>query len=172
MFVVANNKWAISVGDIHQTAAQTLAQKAIAAGIPGVQVDGNDVLQSWHAASEAVSLARSGGGPTLIEVKTYRRKGHAEHDDQRYVPEGELEAWEAKDPVARYERWLLSEEIVDKEQLDQIESRVRSKLDAAVDEAEKAPMPEARTALDGVWSTPRWTATHPNFHDFTAEIGT
>ena len=74
--------------------------------------------------------------------------------------------------MARYERWLLSEEIVDQEQLSKIETRVRSKLDAAVDEAEKAPMPEPRTALDGVWSTPRWTAAHPNFHDFTAEIGT
>jgi TPP-dependent pyruvate/acetoin dehydrogenase alpha subunit len=60
---------------------------------------------------------------------------------------------------------------VDREQLDQIDGRVRSKLDAAVDEAERAPMPEPRTALDGVWSTPRWTAEHPNFHDFTAEIG-
>jgi pyruvate dehydrogenase E1 component alpha subunit/2-oxoisovalerate dehydrogenase E1 component alpha subunit len=117
-----------------------------------------------------VARARAGDGPSLIEVKTYRRKGHAEHDDQRYVPEGELEAWEARDPVARYERWLLSEAIVDREQLEQIDARLRRKLDTAVEEAEKAPMPEPRTALDGVWSTPRWPHASPNYHDFTKEV--
>ncbi|HET6639782.1 MAG TPA: thiamine pyrophosphate-dependent dehydrogenase E1 component subunit alpha [Gemmatimonadota bacterium] len=171
ILVAEDNSYAYSTPTDRQMGNRNMVERAAGYGCAGVQVDGNDVLQCWHAGSKAVFRARSGGGPTLIEVKTYRRKGHAEHDDQRYVPAGELESWEAKDPVARYERWLLSEEIVDREQLDQIDGRVRSKLDAAVDEAERAPMPEPRTALDGVWSTPRWTAEHPNFHDFTAEIG-
>ncbi len=171
ILVAEDNCYAYSTPTDRQMGNRNMVDRAVGYGCAGVQVDGNDVLRCWHAASEAVSRARSGGGPTLIEVKTYRRKGHAEHDDQRYVPPGELDTWEAKDPVARYERWLLSEEIVDRSQLDQIENRVRAKLDAAVDEAEKAPMPEARMALDGVWSTPRWTAEHPNFHDFADEIG-
>ncbi|MGH7567262.1 MAG: thiamine pyrophosphate-dependent dehydrogenase E1 component subunit alpha [Gemmatimonadota bacterium] len=170
ILVAEENSYAYSTPTDRQMANRNMVDRAVGYGCAGVQVDGNDVLQSWHAASEAVARARGGNGPTLIEVKTYRRKGHAEHDDQRYVPEGELEAWEARDPVARYERWLLSEGIVDREQIEQIDARVRRKLDTAVEEAEKAPMPEPRTALDGVWSTPRWPHPSPNYHDFTKEV--
>jgi TPP-dependent pyruvate/acetoin dehydrogenase alpha subunit len=149
---------------------RNMVDRALGYGCAGIQVDGNDVVQCWGAAREAVARGRSGGGPTLIEVKTYRRKGHAEHDDQRYVSKEELETWETRDPVARYERWLLGQGIVDQQQLEQIDARVRRKLDAAVEEAEKAPMPEPRTALDDVWSTPRWPHASPNYHDFTKEV--
>ena len=171
ILVAEDNCYAYSTPTDRQMANRNMVDRAHGYGCAGVQLDGNDVLQCWGAAIEAVTRARAGEGPTLIEVKTYRRKGHAEHDDQRYVPTGELDAWEARDPVHRYEQWLQNQGIVDREQLDQIDERVKRKLDAAVDEAEKAPMPEPRTALDDVWSTPRWTAMHPNFHDFTSEIG-
>ena len=100
--VAENNGWAYSTPFRKQTAARCLADKAAAYGIPGDQVDGNDVLAVYDAARRAVDRARSGGGPTLIEAMTYRMKGHAEHDAQAYVPKAELEEWRAKDPIERY----------------------------------------------------------------------
>jgi pyruvate dehydrogenase E1 component alpha subunit/2-oxoisovalerate dehydrogenase E1 component alpha subunit len=170
ILVAEDNCYAYSTPTEKQMANRNMVDRALGYGCAGAQVDGNDVLACWHAAREAVARARTGNGPTLIEVKTYRRKGHAEHDDQRYVSKEELATWESRDPVARYEQWLLSQEVVDREQLEQIDARVKRKLDAAVDEAEKAPMPEPRTALDDVWSTPRWPHASPNYHDFTKEI--
>ena len=170
ILVAEDNCYAYSTPTEKQMGNRNMVDRALGYGCAGVQVDGNDVLACWHAGREAVGRARRGNGPTLIEVKTYRRKGHAEHDDQRYVTKTELEIWEGRDPVTRYERWLLSQELVDREQLDQIDARVKRKLDAAVDEAEKAPLPEPRTALDDVWSTPRWPHASPNYHDFTKEI--
>jgi pyruvate dehydrogenase E1 component alpha subunit/2-oxoisovalerate dehydrogenase E1 component alpha subunit len=170
ILVAEDNCYAYSTPTDRQMGNRNMVDRARGYGCAGVQLDGNDVLQCWSAALEAVARARAGEGPTLIEVKTYRRKGHAEHDDQRYVPKEELEMWEARDPVLRYEQWLLSQGIVDRGQLDQIDARVRRKLDGAVEEAEKAPMPEPRTALDDVWSTPRWPHESPNYHDFTNEV--
>ena len=170
ILVAEDNCYAYSTPTERQMGNRNMVDRALGYGCAGVQVDGNDVLQCWHAATEAVARGRAGGGPTLIEVKTYRRKGHAEHDDQRYVSKEELETWEARDPVARYEQWLLAQELVDRERLDQIDARVKQKLDAAVDEAEQAPLPEPRSALDDVWSTPRWPHASPNYHDFTKEV--
>lgn len=170
ILVAEDNCYAYSTPTEKQMGNRDMVERAQGYGCAGDQVDGNDVLQSYAAARRAVNRARSGGGPTLIEVKTYRRKGHAEHDDQRYVPKEELEAWEVKDPVDRYHRFLLAEGILTEEQAGQIEERIKAKLDAAVAEAESAPMPDPRTVLDDVWATPRWTADHPNFHDFSAEI--
>ena len=170
ILVAEDNCYAYSTPTEKQMGNRNMVDRALGYGCAGVQVDGNDVLACWHAGREAVVRARSGNGPTLIEVKTYRRKGHAEHDDQRYVSKEELETWESRDPVTRYEQWLLSQEVVDREQLEQIDARLKRKLDAAVDEAEKAPMPDPRTALEGVWSTPRWPHASPNYHDFAKEI--
>jgi pyruvate dehydrogenase E1 component alpha subunit/2-oxoisovalerate dehydrogenase E1 component alpha subunit len=170
ILVAEDNCYAYSTPTEKQMGNRNMVDRALGYGCAGVQVDGNDVLACWHAGREAVGRARSGNGPTLIEVKTYRRKGHAEHDDQRYVSKEELKTWESRDPVMRYEQWLLSQDVVDREQLEQIDARVKRKLDAAVDEAESAPMPEPRTALDDVWSTPRWPHASPNYHDFTREI--
>ncbi len=170
ILVAEDNCYAYSTPTERQMANRDMVDRAKGYGCAGVQVDGNDVLQSYQAAREAVDRARADGGPTLIEVKTYRRKGHAEHDDQRYVSKEELETWEAKDPVDRYARWLSAEGIAGDDHLEMVDQRIKEKLDAAVDEAEAAPMPDPETALDGVWSSPRWTAKHPNFHDFTEEI--
>ncbi|HUP00665.1 MAG TPA: thiamine pyrophosphate-dependent dehydrogenase E1 component subunit alpha [Gemmatimonadota bacterium] len=172
ILVAEDNCYAYSTPIEKQMGNRDMVTRAEGYGCAGEQVDGNDVLQSYAAARSAVERARGGGGPTLIEVKTYRRKGHAEHDDQRYVPKEELQSWEAKDPVDRYHRFLIEEGILSKEQAAQVERKVVANLDAAVAEAEAAPMPEPGTALDDVWSTPRWTAAHPNFHDFSEEIVT
>ena len=170
VLVAEDNGYAYSTPTAKQMGNRDMVDRAVGYGCTGEQVDGNDVLQSYAAARRAVDRARRGDGPTLIEVKTYRRKGHAEHDDQRYVPVGELEAWEALDPVDRYRRFLTREAILTEEQLERIDARIKEKLDGAVAEAEAAPMPDPKAVLEGVWATPRWTAAHPNFHDFEAEI--
>ncbi len=170
ILVAEDNCYAYSTPTVKQMGNRDMVDRARGYGCAGVQVDGNDVLQCYHASKQAVDRARRGSGPTLLEVKTYRRKGHAEHDDQRYVPKEELEWWETRDPVDRYARWLVDEGIVGEEHLQRIEERLKENLDKAVEEAEAAPMPDPRTALEGVWSTPRWTEEHPNFHDWTKEI--
>jgi pyruvate dehydrogenase E1 component alpha subunit/2-oxoisovalerate dehydrogenase E1 component alpha subunit len=170
VLVAEDNCYAYSTPTAKQMGNRDMVDRAAGYGCAGEQVDGNDVLQSYAAARRAVDRARHGDGPTLIEVKTYRRKGHAEHDDQRYVPQEELDAWEARDPVDRYRRFLVREGILTDDQAERIDRRVQEKLEAAVAEAEAAPMPDPRAVLEGVWATPRWTAPHPNIHDFEAEI--
>jgi len=170
VLVAEDNAYAYSTPTERQMGNREMVDRARGYGCAGVQVDGNDVLQCYQAAREAVDRARTGDGPTLIEVKTYRRKGHAEHDDQRYVPPEELEAWEARDPVERYERWLVAEGHATEDHFERIETKVKEKLDAAVDEAEAAPMPDPGTVLDDVWSIPRWTSEYANFHDWEEEI--
>ncbi|MDQ3133220.1 MAG: thiamine pyrophosphate-dependent dehydrogenase E1 component subunit alpha, partial [Acidobacteriota bacterium] len=109
VIVVAEHNWyAYSTPTRLQTAVENLADKAAGYGIPGHIVDGNDIIACYEVTKRAADYARNGGGAVLIEAKTYRRKGHAEHDDQRYLPEGELALWEKRDPVERYERHLLS----------------------------------------------------------------
>lgn len=110
VFVISNNQWAISVPQRGQTAAETLAQKAIAAGFTGEQVDGNDVLAVAHVVGEAVALARSGGGPRLVECLTYRLADHTTVDDaSRYRDEAEVSAAWHRDPIARLRLYLTGE---------------------------------------------------------------
>jgi pyruvate dehydrogenase E1 component alpha subunit/2-oxoisovalerate dehydrogenase E1 component alpha subunit len=155
--VVEDNGYAYSTPTSKQTAARTLADKAYAFGCAGETVDGNDVLGVYDAAKRAVDRARSGGGVTLLEVKTFRMKGHAEHDNQAYVPKELIEEWQAKDAVTRFERHLLNG-IATQEDLDAIERRVKKEIDVATDEAEQSPMPSPEEAAkglfagDGYWS--------------------
>jgi pyruvate dehydrogenase E1 component alpha subunit len=107
VFIISNNQWAISVPRSMQTRSETIAQKALAYGIRGVQVDGNDVLAVYKAVKEAADAARAGGLPVLIECITYRMGPHTTADDpKKYRPEAELEAWKAKDPIARFQAYL------------------------------------------------------------------
>lgn len=155
--IIEDNGYAYSTPTSKQTAARTLADKSYAFGCAGETVDGNDVLAVYGATKRAVDRARSGGGVTLLEVKTFRMKGHAEHDNQAYVPPALIEEWKAKDPLARYERVLLETGNATKDQFEQIQQRVKQELDAAVEEAERSPMPlghEAALGLfkgDGYW---------------------
>lgn len=153
--VVENNGYAYSTPTTKQTAAPSFVAKAVGYGIAGEHADGNDVLATYAATKRAVDRARSGGGVTLVELTTYRRKGHAEHDNQSYVPAGEIERWEREnDPVDRYIRVLVDELGVSKEDVKAIDDRVQLEVDAATDEAEAAPAPEGPDALVGVYADP------------------
>ena len=148
LIVVAEyNHYAYSTPTSLQTAVRDLAEKAAGYGIPAHIVDGNDVIACYEVTKRAAEFARRGGGAVLIEAKTYRRKGHAEHDDQRYVPAGEIEWWEKNnDPVDRYERYLLENNMVNRNQLDQITADVMKEIEEDCSWAESSPLPEPEKA--------------------------
>ena len=143
VFVCQNNRYAISTGIEKQTRAETFAQKAIAAGIEGVRVDGNDVLGVYRVAKEAIEKARE-GDPVLIEALTYRRSMHTTSDDPSAYRGSEEEAeWEARDPIVRFRIYLESRGLLDEETDDAIDDRIESELADAIDRAR-----EGREALD------------------------
>jgi pyruvate dehydrogenase E1 component alpha subunit/2-oxoisovalerate dehydrogenase E1 component alpha subunit len=153
--IVENNGYAYSTPIAKQTAARQFVDKAVGYGIPGVQADGNDVLAVYDVTKAAVDRARAGGGVTLIELMTYRRKGHAEHDNQSYVPAGEIERWAAEnDPLDRYLRVLREDYGASDEEIAAIDARAAAVVDAATDEAERSPPPEPMDALVGVYADP------------------
>lgn len=153
--IVENNGYAYSTPVAAQTAVRELRDKALAYGIPGERADGNDVLATYDVTRRAVDRARRGEGVTLIELVTYRRKGHAEHDNQSYVPPGEIERWErTNDPIDRYLAVLREREGTTDAELAAVDDRVRAEVDAATDLAEQSPMPEPRDALIGVYADP------------------
>jgi pyruvate dehydrogenase E1 component alpha subunit/2-oxoisovalerate dehydrogenase E1 component alpha subunit len=152
--IVENNGYAYSTPLAKQTAVRDLKDKALAYGIPGEQADGNDVLATYAVTKRAVDRARRGEGVTLIELITYRRKGHAEHDNQSYVPPGEIERWEQEnDPIDRYVARLTADGVAPAELL-AIDTRVQREIDEATDEAERSPAPEPLDALVGVYAEP------------------
>ncbi len=150
--IAENNGWAYSTPFKKQTAAPTLVAKAVAYGIPGEQVDGNDVFAVYDVARRAVDRAREGGGPTLVEAITYRMKGHAEHDGQTYVPKEELEEWRRKDPIERCAAALVASAAVTAEEIAAIDRSVAEDVDREVEAAEKSPMPSPDDALRGVYA--------------------
>src|SRR5687767_7841437 len=153
--IVENNGYAYSTPISRQTAVEELKDKALAYGIPGVRADGNDVLAVYDVTKEAVDRARRGGGVTLIELMTYRRKGHAEHDNQSYVPAGEIDRWEREnDPIDRYLRVLTEELDFDAAELAAVDARVTEEVDIATESAEASPMPEPTDALVGIYAEP------------------
>jgi len=144
VFVCVNNQWAISVPVARQTHATSLAQKAIAYGFPGVQVDGNDLLAVYAATREAVERARQGGGPTLVEAVTYRLGGHSTADDPtKYQDAAEVAAWEAKEPLPRFRRYLEGRGLVDDATHARLDAEADAEVRAAIERAE-ARMREAR----------------------------
>ncbi|MGH7586543.1 MAG: thiamine pyrophosphate-dependent dehydrogenase E1 component subunit alpha [Gemmatimonadales bacterium] len=153
--IIENNGYAYSTPTERQCAAERLCDKAAGYGVPGVRADGNDVLETYRVTKEAVDRARQGGGVSLIELMTYRRKGHAEHDNQRYVPAGEIERWAAEnDPVTRYVAALTDIWSFARSDLEAIDAQVRDEVDRATEEAERSPAPEGNDALVGVYADP------------------
>jgi TPP-dependent pyruvate/acetoin dehydrogenase alpha subunit len=153
--IVENNGYAYSTPTSRQCAAERLADKAAAYGIAGARADGNDVLATYEVTRQAVDRARSGGGVTLVELMTYRRKGHAEHDNQSYVPAGEIERWAAEnDPLDRYTERLTGAEGISLAELEGVDARVAQEIDRATDLAEASPPPEPRDGLVGVYADP------------------
>jgi pyruvate dehydrogenase E1 component alpha subunit len=137
IFVCQNNQWAISIPRAKQTRSATIAQKAVAYGMPGIQVDGNDVLAVYSAVGEAVARARSGGGPTLVECITYRMMMHTTADDpRRYRSDEELEDWKRKDPITRFEVYLKRKKLLSKRKIEAIAEEVAARIQAAVEKAE------------------------------------
>jgi TPP-dependent pyruvate/acetoin dehydrogenase alpha subunit len=152
--VVENNGYAYSTPLSKQTAAKQLVDKAVGYGIAGERADGNDVVATYEVTRRAVDRARAGGGVTLIELMTYRRKGHAEHDNQSYVPAGEIDRWASEnDPIDRYGKRLLSEGF-DEAELARVDTRVKDEIDQATDEAEASPMPDPTDSLVGIYAEP------------------
>ena len=140
-----NNGWAISTTIQQQTASETLAQKAIAYGFPGVQCDGNDLFAVYATVRDAVRRARDGEGPTLVEALTYRLGLHTTADDPtRYEPREMHDAWVDRDPLRRMQLHLMSRGVVDRPALDRIEEEVKEELRVAWDEAQQEPAPDPR----------------------------
>jgi pyruvate dehydrogenase E1 component alpha subunit/2-oxoisovalerate dehydrogenase E1 component alpha subunit len=152
--ICENNGYAYSTPHHRQTAVTELRTKALAYGIPGVQADGNDVLAVYEISRAAVDRARAGHGPTLVELITFRLKGHAEHDNQSYLPPGLLAEWEAKDPIRRYHHRLTGSGWATKAELAEIDERIAAELDAVLTLCGDEPLPDADTALAGVLAAP------------------
>ncbi len=152
--IIENNGYAYSTPTSKQTAVAQLVDKAIGYGIPGERADGNDVIATYEATKRAVDRARSGGGTSIVELMSYRRKGHAEHDNQSYVPEGEIDRWAREnDPIDRYVA-RLSGEGVTAETLADLDARVQREIDEATGIAEAAGVPEPLDALKGIYADP------------------
>jgi pyruvate dehydrogenase E1 component alpha subunit len=138
IFICQNNQWAISVPLARQTHSETLAQKALAYGMPGIQVDGNDILAVYAATAEAVDRARNGEGPTLVECVTYRIMMHTTADDpKKYRSDEEVELWKKKDPLLRYQNYLHQKKILDEKDLSVLEEEIKLEIQSAIDRAEQ-----------------------------------
>ena len=154
VFFCQNNQWAISVPIRSQTASATLAQKAIAYGFEGIQVDGNDVFAVYQAARRALEKARSGAGPTFIECLTYRMTDHTTADDAgRYRSAEEVALWRGRDPILRLERFLASKGRWSAESGSEVKARATAIIDAAVKEMEALAPPAAAELFDGTLAT-------------------
>lgn len=149
--VAEHNGWSYSTPTARQMRIRDLAQRAAAYGMPATVVDGNDVLAVHAAVSAAVERARAGGGPSMVEAKTFRMKGHAEHDDAAYVPVEQKAEWQRKDPLARCERHLLAAGVASREELAALAAGVQRELDEDVAVALESPFPKPDTAFDGVY---------------------
>ncbi len=151
VLIVENNIWAYSTPSDMQFRVKDLAERALAYGMPGVIVDGTDPLQVYDATHEACERARRGEGPTLIEAKMMRMKGHAIHDAAQYVPKDLFTYWQRRDPIARLEEHLLKKRWLTTEQNQKLIDDVEKELEADRDFAEKSPMPDPGDAPKGVY---------------------
>ncbi len=150
VLIVENNGWAYSTPTARQTANPNFVDRATAYGCFGAQVDGNDVLAVYDATRTAIQRARQGLGPTLIEALTMRMKGHAEHDDMKYVPKEMVEQWAQRDPIALFEQRLLAEGLTPPD-LEDIAQRVEEELVSELASAEASPMPEGSSGRTDVY---------------------
>jgi len=150
VFVVEDNDWAISVPRAASTSVLSNADRAAAYGIPGIRVEDNAVEGVYDAADEAVQRARSGGGPTLIEVHTLRLWGHFEGDAQAYRPE--LAEVPARDPIPAYEQQLIADAVLDETKVEQLRAEARQRVEAALEFAKSSPTPDPSTATQYVFA--------------------
>jgi TPP-dependent pyruvate/acetoin dehydrogenase alpha subunit len=151
VLILENNQWAYSTPVSRQVPLKSLADRGRAYGIATKSVDGNDVLAVYSATKDAVDDCRAGNGPVLIEVKTMRMKGHAQHDPAEYVPKQMFEYWKARDPISLYEKYLTENKIWDSKKKSEIDARIERELDEEQKFAEESPSPPPELAERGVY---------------------
>ncbi len=155
VFCVENNQFASTTRTSYACSVEDISTRAAGYNMPGVSVDANDILAVRKAATKAVARARKGEGPTLLENKTYRIKGHFEGDPQKYRNKDEIASWQDKlDPINRFAKELTKKKVLNKKKIQQIWDEVAAKLQAAVAFAEKSPFPEPEEALDDLFVNP------------------
>lgn len=152
VFVCENNLYGISTSQSRHQAIKDVSDRAGAYNMPGITVDGNDVFAVCEAAQEAVKRAREGKGPTLIECKTYRHRGHFEGDPGAYKPAIEQEEWMKKDPVPRLEKFMLQNGVVSEDELKSLQKEVEKQIDEAVEFANNSPYPSLESVVEDVYS--------------------
>jgi len=150
VFVCENNLYAEFTPQSVHTKAGVIADRARGYGMRGLRVDGNDVPAVFAAAAEAVDLARSGQGPTLIEAMTYRFRGHHEGDPMAYRQKAEMEEWRAKDAIPRFRGWLLGRRYLTEAGDDRLTAAVAAEVDAATTFARESPWPAPEAALEDI----------------------
>lgn len=152
VYVIINNRYAVSTPVSQQTANTRLSDRALGYGMPGYEVDGNDVLAFYEVCDRAIKMAREGKGPSLISANTYRIYGHSFGDSQTYRPKGEAEEWRKLDPIPRYQKLLIDRGVLTEELAGRIEAEVLAELEEAVKYGRSLPVPPvedlARTAFD------------------------
>jgi TPP-dependent pyruvate/acetoin dehydrogenase alpha subunit len=151
VLIIENNQWAYSTPVSRQVPIQNLADRGAAYGIASAIVDGNDVVAVYQAAKEAVNECRAGRGPRLIEVKTMRMRGHAQHDPAEYVPKEMFDYWKSRDPITLYEKYLTENKIWDAAAKSEIDARIERELDVEQKFAEDSPLPPPELAEEGVY---------------------
>ncbi|MSR39778.1 MAG: pyruvate dehydrogenase (acetyl-transferring) E1 component subunit alpha [Planctomycetes bacterium] len=174
VFVVENNGWAISVPQRSQTSSESMAIKAQAYGMPGIRVDGNDILAVYRVCKEAVDRARKGDGPTLVETVTYRMASHSSSDDAvRYRDAKEYEVWQKKDPIARFQLYLKHKKLWNAAFETEVLESGKAQITAAVIKAEARPNLPASSMFDDVYMnlTPQLKAQRQELMDLIAKGG-
>jgi len=150
IYVCENNLYAVSTHQSRHQKVKDISTRAVAFGFPGISVDGNDPITVYQAVAPAVHRARQGGGPTLVECKTYRWLGHYVGDPASYRPSEEVAEWKAKDPVPRYERFLEEQGVMSAAEMVSVHEQVKKEIDAAVEFARRSPSPQPEDALQDV----------------------
>jgi pyruvate dehydrogenase E1 component alpha subunit len=162
IWVVNNNQYAYSTPNPLEFHVPTIAERAVAYGMPGIRVDGGDVVEVFETALEAVERARDGGGPSLIESVSLRWRGHAGHDPAKYMPDELLQRYMAeKDPVRNFEEYLLAEGVVTKEDIGEVQERVEQAFKEGYEYAQASPFPEPGDVTKGLWVEDRYWTSEP-----------
>jgi TPP-dependent pyruvate/acetoin dehydrogenase alpha subunit len=162
VWIVNNNQYAYSTPNPLEFSVPTIAERAVAYGMPGVRVDGANVLEVYAAARDAVERARGGGGPTLIESVSLRWRGHAGHDPAKYVPKELLDDYmQNRDPVKRFEELLRSHDVVDDTFVKELEERITGEFDEGYEFAQSSPFPEPGEVTRGLWVEDGYWAGEP-----------
>jgi pyruvate dehydrogenase E1 component alpha subunit len=162
VWVVNNNQYAYSTPNTLEFAIPTIAERAAAYGMPGVRVDGANLLEVYAAAHDAVERARGGGGPTLIESVSLRWRGHAGHDPAKYVPKEMLEDYMTnRDPVKRFEELLRARDVVDDTFVKELDERIKAEFDDGYEYALNSPFPEAGDVTKGLWVEDGYWTSEP-----------